>query len=253
MKYNRIKEIENYIKDVKVASLEDLLKKFDVSIQTLRRDLKELENKNVIRKVYGGIVYNEQNVSKSEVIDIRSREIENLEAKKEIGKLAAQVLEKNDVIFIDSGTTACQIIPNIRENLNLTVITHSVVAFEMLEKRTDIKVILLGGEYRSKVRSFFFDVSLLHYNFTKCFISAYGLSLENGLTNMDNFEGMVKKHVILSSKEVYVLVDQTKFSRFAYNSFEDFSHIKMIITDTIPAKKYVDFFTKQSIQMKAYI
>lgn len=50
MKYNRIQEIENYIKNAKVASLDELLNQFDVSIQTLRRDLKELENRNVLKK-----------------------------------------------------------------------------------------------------------------------------------------------------------------------------------------------------------
>lgn len=50
MKYNRIQEIENYIKNAKVASLNELLNQFDISIQTLRRDLKELENRNVIKK-----------------------------------------------------------------------------------------------------------------------------------------------------------------------------------------------------------
>lgn len=54
MKYNRIQEIENYIRQTKVASLDELLNQFDISIQTLRRDLKELENRNVIKKVYGG-------------------------------------------------------------------------------------------------------------------------------------------------------------------------------------------------------
>ena len=51
MKYNRIQEIENYIKNAKVASLDELLNQFDISIQTLRRDLKELENRNVITRI----------------------------------------------------------------------------------------------------------------------------------------------------------------------------------------------------------
>lgn len=67
MKYNRIQEIENYIKNAKVASLDELLNQFDVSIQTLRRDLKELENRNVIKKVYGGVVYNEDIVANGSV------------------------------------------------------------------------------------------------------------------------------------------------------------------------------------------
>lgn len=177
MKYNRIQEIENYIKNARVASLDELLNQFGISIQTLRRDLKELENRNVIKKVYGGVVYNEDIVANTEVIDIKSREIENLNQKQQIGKVAASLLEEQDVIFIDSGTTACQIIPFMNEDMYLTVITHSALAFEMLEGKKNVKIILLGGEYREKVKSFFFDVSALHYNFTKSFISTYGLSL----------------------------------------------------------------------------
>ena len=82
MKYNRIQEIENYIKNTKVASLDELLNHFDISIQTLRRDLKELENRNVIKKVYGGVVYNEGITTNTEVIDIKSREIENFRSNK---------------------------------------------------------------------------------------------------------------------------------------------------------------------------
>ncbi len=153
MKYNRIQEIENYIKNAKVASLDELLNQFGISIQTLRRDLKELENRNVIKKVYGGVVYNEDIVANTEVIDIKSREIENLNQKQQIGKVAASLLEEQDVIFIDSGTTACQIIPFMNEDMYLTVITHSALAFEMLEGKKNVKIILLGGEYREKVKS----------------------------------------------------------------------------------------------------
>lgn len=75
--------------------------------------------------------------------------------KQQIGKVASSLLEEQDVIFIDSGTTACQIIPFMNEDMHMTVITHSALAFEMLEGKKNVKVILLGGEYREKVKSFF--------------------------------------------------------------------------------------------------
>lgn len=250
MKYNRIQEIENYIKNAKVASLDELLNQFDISIQTLRRDLKELENRNVIKKVYGGVVYNEDIVANTEVIDIKSREIENLNQKQQIGKVAASLLEEQDVIFIDSGTTACQIIPFMNEDMHLTVITHSALAFEMLEGKKNVKIILLGGEYREKVKSFFFDVSALHYNFAKSFISTYGLSLENVLTNMDNFEGMVKNHVIHTSKEVIVLADDTKFSRVSYNCFAPIDSMNVVVTNKLPNKRYMNYFNENDILIR---
>lgn len=250
MKYNRIHEIENYIRQTKVVSLDELLVQFDISIQTLRRDLKELENRNVIKKVYGGVVYNEGISTNTEAIDIKSREIENLDQKKQIGYAAASLLEEQDVIFIDSGTTACQVIPFINEDMHMTVITHSALAFEMLEGKKNVRIILLGGEYREKVKSFFFDVSALHYNFTKSFISTYGLSLENGLTNMDSFEGMVKNHVIHSSKEVIVMVDDTKFSRVSYNCFAPIDSMHVVVTNKLPDKQYVDYFSKNNILIR---
>lgn len=170
--------------------------------------------------------------------------------KQQIGKVAASLLEEQDVIFIDSGTTACQIIPFMNEDMYLTVITHSALAFEMLEGKKNVKVILLGGEYREKVKSFFFDVSALHYNFTKSFISTYGLSLENGLTNMDNFEGMVKNHVIHSSKEVIVLADDTKFSRVSYNCFAPIDSMNVVVTNKLPNKRYMNYFNENNILIR---
>lgn len=170
--------------------------------------------------------------------------------KQQIGKVAASLLEEQDVIFIDSGTTACQIIPFMNEDMHLTVITHSALAFEMLEGKKNVKIILLGGEYREKVKSFFFDVSALHYNFTKSFISTYGLSLENGLTNMDNFEGMVKNHVIHSSKEVIALADDTKFSRVSYNCFAPIDSMHVVVTNKLPNKRYMNYFNENDILIR---
>ena len=155
MKYNRIQEIENYIKNAKVYAPEYVGKK-DLLVCGGKIECMEDKIEDfpiACEKVYGGVVYNEDIVANTEVIDIKSREIENLNQKQQIGKVAASLLEEQDVIFIDSGTTACQIIPFMNEDMHLTVITHSALAFEMLESKKNVKIILLGGEYREKVKS----------------------------------------------------------------------------------------------------
>ena len=95
MKYDRLLEIENFIKEKKSLTIEELLETFDISIQTLRRDLKELEDKGSVKKVYGGVIYNDENG----VIDIAYREVNLLQAKKEVGELASSLINDNDVIF----------------------------------------------------------------------------------------------------------------------------------------------------------
>ena len=243
MKYDRLLEIENFIKEKKSLTIEELLDAFDISIQTLRRDLKELEDKGSVKKVYGGVVYNEKNG----VIDIAYREVNSLEAKKEVGELASSLISNNDVIFIDSGTTACQIIPYIKDKKNLTIITHSLLALKELENRNDIKVILMGGEYRNDIKSFVFDVSKLNYNFNISFISTVGFDDKAGLTNNDYYEGQVKSEIIKHSKKICVVLDHTKFDKIMFNSFASLSDIDIVVSDEKVSKKYEDLFREYKI------
>ena len=243
MKYDRLLEIENFIKEKKSVTIEELLDAFDISIQTLRRDLKELEDKGSVKKVYGGVIYNEENG----VIDIAYREVNSLEAKKEVGELASSLISDNDVIFIDSGTTAFQIIPYIKDKKDLTIITHSLLALKELENRNDIKVILMGGEYRNDIKSFVFDVSKLNYNFNISFISTVGLDDKAGLTNNDYYEGQVKSEIIKHSKKVCVVLDHTKFDKIMFNSFASLSDIDFVVSDEKATKKYEELFREYKI------
>ena len=243
MKYDRLLEIENFIKEKKSLTIEELLETFDISIQTLRRDLKELEDKGSVKKVYGGVIYNDENG----VIDIAYREVNLLQAKKEVGELASSLINDNDVVFIDSGTTACQIIPYIIDKKNLTIITHSLLALKELENRNDIKVILMGGEYRNDIKSFVFDVSKLNYNFNISFISTVGFDDKVGLTNNDYYEGQVKSEIIKHSKKICVVLDHTKFDKIMFNSFASLSDIDIVVSDEKVSKKYEDLFREYKI------
>ena len=241
MKYNRLKEIEAYIKKNKSLTLDELIEKFDISIQTLRRDLKELEENGNIEKVYGGVVYKE----KPSVIDIGIREISSLDKKRKIGQIASALIKDKDVIFIDSGTTACQIVPYI--NKNVTIVSHSLLVIKELENRNDINAVLIGGQYRSDIKSFVFDTSDLPYNFDLAFVSTVGIDIKNGLTNNDFFEGTVKKQVIKHSKKTCVVLDDTKFDNVAFNKFGDIKDIDILVTNTKVDKKYIDCLSKYNI------
>ncbi len=240
MKYNRIKEIEEYIKEKKSLTLEELTNKFDISIQTLRRDLKELEEKGNIEKVYGGVIYKD-----GSVIDIGLRETGSLDKKRKIGELASSKVKENDVIFIDSGTTACQIVPYLKKNI--TIVTHSLLVIKELENRKDLNTILIGGQYRSDIKSFVFDTSNIPYNFDLAFISTVGFDLKKGLTNNDFFEGNVKKQVLNHSKIKCVVLDDSKFGNVAFNKFADIKDIDIVISNEKVNKEYLNYFSKNKI------
>lgn len=130
MKYDRLLEIENFIKEKKSLTIEELLETFDISIQTLRRDLKELEDKGSVKRSMVVLSI----TMKMELLISPIVKLIYYRQKKEVGELASSLINDNDVIFIDSGTTACQIIPYIKDKKNLTIITHSLLALKRIRK-----------------------------------------------------------------------------------------------------------------------
>ncbi|MGI6568812.1 MAG: DeoR/GlpR family DNA-binding transcription regulator [Erysipelotrichaceae bacterium] len=250
MKYNRINEIQAYLRKVKSATNEELIDIFKISSQTLRRDLKVLEDKSIVSKVYGGVFINEEESMKDDSFrDIKLRTTSHIKEKEIIGELAASLIEQNDTIFIDSGTTTCHIIPYLDKSKNITVITHSVIAMDMLKDMDGVKVILLGGEYLPRTRSFNFNQNDSHFYYSKAFIATVGLSINKGLTNMDLFDGNIKRYIINHSDEIYLMCDSSKFGCVAFNRFAEIEMINTLITDKLPETKFINYFKKHKIKV----
>ncbi len=249
MKHDRLQDMASYIRQVQSVTIEELLVKYNISIQTLRRDLNELEKQNIVHKVYGGVVTQEERVERTFVVDVGLRQSANFEQKKRIGLLAAELIEDNDIIFVDSGTTAYQLIPFIRNVQNITVISHSLHVMNALTQLPSITAICLGGVLRNETYSFLSDTSTNQYCFNKAFISTVGLSVTKGLTNTDYHEGTMKQHIIQNSDKVFILCDSSKFGEIAFNHFADFSNVDAIITDSQPSDNYIKFFAKNNITL----
>lgn len=107
LKEDRIKGIENYVIKHENVSINTLCSLFDVSKNTIRRDISELERKGVIKKIYGGITLK----NKTSTVPFQQREIKHKETKKIIAKAASNLVENGDIIYIDSGTTTMHMIP----------------------------------------------------------------------------------------------------------------------------------------------
>ncbi|RIM72276.1 DeoR/GlpR transcriptional regulator, partial [Staphylococcus arlettae] len=123
MKAKRIYEIESFIKENKTASIEELRQRFNVSINTIRRDINQLVDMNIVKKVYGGIEVIEDS---HKAVDYNKRNIENSNSKKIIVELAANEIEANDIIYIDTGTTTIHLLDYVDKHLTFTIITNSL-------------------------------------------------------------------------------------------------------------------------------
>ena len=249
MKLNRQKEMLSYIREKKTANNEELMHKFNVSIQTLRRDINILEEQGVVSKVHGGVVFNDSRESISSVSSVSERQGSNNEGKEYVGKLAAGMVQDGDVIFIDSGTTAYRMLHYMQYLKNVTVISHSIDVLQALRGVTNITGIGVGGVLDHNTGSFLMDTSLYNYNCNKAFISTVGISVSRGLTNTVLNEGAIKAAVMSHSAVRYIVADHSKFDVIAYNRFADFSKIDAIITDKCPEEKFINYFENNHIKL----
>lgn len=121
MKEERIHQIHELLIERKRISLDELCENFGVSKNTIRRDINELEEQGIIRKVYGGIVLKEAEIMSLEPFS--AREIRNINEKKKIAAVAAALVNDGEVIYIDSGTTTMHLLPHLAEKNFLTIVT----------------------------------------------------------------------------------------------------------------------------------
>lgn len=208
----------------------DLSKLYDVSEVTIRRDLKELEVEELLKRVHGGAVLNDNTKFEptfTEKIDKFYNE------KQAVGKLAATMIEDGDTIILDAGTTTLSIAKYITAK-NITILTNSVdVAFE-LAKKQNMEVIVIGGTLRWETRAFVgtvADNTIKDFRVDKAFIGANGVSILNGLTTPNIIEANTKREMIKIAKKIIVVCDHTKFTKVSFAKIIDLESIDIIITD----------------------
>jgi DeoR family myo-inositol catabolism operon transcriptional repressor len=249
VKLQRIQQIEEYLKTHGSASLDELCHHFDVSKNTIRRDLNELESQGSVKKVYGGVIWNEE----SRIIPtIAQREITMRKAKATIARKAAEFVSDNDIIMLDSGTTVVQMIGHLTTRRNLTIITNSVPVLNVVLAYNQFHVIVTGGDLYHPTASFVGMEAiswLKRLNASTLFLAATGVSLNKGITNYSTIEAEMKKAMIEISERVVLLVDHTKFDVVSLMAFADFKDIDMIITDIALPAEYEHYCAEHQVQI----
>ncbi len=248
MRLDRLNSMEQYILQNGTASLEDLATRFDISTNTVRRDLAELLDRGQIKKVYGGVSACTTQVP----LPMSVRAERARDAKREIGRLAAELVEDHTTVFLDSGSTTVCILPYLANKSDITVITHSLSALYEASKYPDLRVIALGGQY-SVPTSSYVGVSTLEMlsrmSIDLIFIAATGVSLDRGLTNTTYFEAEIKRTVVEHNKQIILMADHTKFDHTALFTFCEFKDLSGIVTDQKPSKPYLDTIEQKSIKL----
>jgi DeoR family myo-inositol catabolism operon transcriptional repressor len=246
LKAKRLDKIQNYINERGTVSLDELVKKFNVSKNTIRRDVQEITEEGEFKKVYGGVAVDKSNVT----VPFRDRQIHNFKEKKQIGKAAAEFVENGDIIFIDSGTTTVEMV-DFLTNKDLTIVTNNVDFIVKALPYENLKIISTGGMLERSTNSFTSadnDEIINSYNIMKAFLASTGLSIKNGVTNSLPLESGLKHSVVKQSAETFLLVDHSKFDKAALTTYCNLDEINYIVTDSIP-DKYQEYANENQIEI----
>ena len=229
----RFREIQKYVESHGTVTVQELTDLLNTSESTVRRDLTELHKRGTLIKVHGGATTVGTSVrTRDEELSVRRDR--NTEEKHKIAVYAAELIEADDFVYLDAGTTTACMIPYIMEK-TATFVTNAVShALELAEK--GFHVIILGGELKAATEAIVGNeacMSLQKFNFTKCFMGTNGASPAVGFTTPEINEAKIKECAMTHSLKSYVLCDSTKFHQVNPIRFGTFESAQ-IITEKLP-------------------
>lgn len=233
----RQEEILKLIEKNGSVTVQELTEYFKASESTIRRDLNVLDKKGALVKVFGGAVQNDRKLTtREEKVSLRM-ELHQAE-KQRIGRYAASLIQPDDFIYLDAGTTTGALIPCLTEH-SASFVTNAVShALQLAEN--GFRVILIGGEVKSSTEAIVGNeayVALQKYHFTKGFFGTNGISRRSGFTTPDINEAMIKECAMKHSRIPYVLCDHSKFHQTTPVCFGEFA-CAQVITDCLPDESY---------------
>ncbi|WP_297596548.1 DeoR/GlpR family DNA-binding transcription regulator [uncultured Cetobacterium sp.] len=214
LKEERRSEILKELEERKVVKVLELSNKYDVGIETIRRDLDCLEKLGKVRKVYGGAELPDEN---SEIINYAERLTIEVDEKNEIVEKAVALIEEGDSISLNDGSTTLFLAKLLKKRFEkLTILTNSLdIAQELLDAK-GYDVIMAGGFLSHEERAFFgvySEAIISNFIIDKAFIGVSGVSLCNGITDMSTSEANIQKKFIENSKESFILVNSSKIEK----------------------------------------
>lgn len=223
--YERLEKIRDYITEKGRASTQQLSEVFKVSMQTIRKDLKLLEENNLVKRIHGGA---ERTSTFEERLDI------NVEVKRNLCKIAAQYINDGDVVFIDGGTSYYYLIDYIPDNINITVVTASLPIAEKVKLTSDQDVYLLGGlvngtTLETTSPSAIREISNMVFN--KSFFGISGFSKDFSFTEDNYYSLDFKKKIKKNTSKSIVAASADKEDKVAFKKVFDFSEIDVFITE----------------------
>lgn len=243
MNSEREQRILEILLQEKQVTVKELSKRLFTSEPSIRRDLVTLENQHLLRRVYGGAILEENDVTKRR-IPFLIREMDQQQEKIRIAKKAAALVSDNSFLFLDSSSSAYNMIPFLTDKKNLTVITNGLKA-QMRLSENNIRTISTGGVILNASYALYGDESyktIERYNADFFFFSCRGLSDDGELTDISEPEDYVRLKMIEHSAASYLLCNSNKISTKYAHHLCHASELSGIISEYTPPTQLKPYF-----------
>ncbi|MDO4475168.1 MAG: DeoR/GlpR family DNA-binding transcription regulator [Lachnospiraceae bacterium] len=245
----RLSEIRQTVKRNKKVLVSQLSKEYGVTEETIRRDLEKLEQEGLITRTHGGAVLNMYHVS--EHIEYLRRAQTNKDEKQTIGRLTAEIIPTGVSLGVDSSSTGMEAISLLRDRRDITVLTNSVKIVRELDQAA-LTVISTGGVINNNTFSMQGSIArntINEYYLDYVLISCTGMSLDGGIFDSNEEEAAIKRVLIQRGQKIILMVDHTKFDKYAFVRVLGFDQLEAVVTDRKPDDEWLELFEEKGIDL----
>lgn len=236
------------LQEEKRVVVSELSQLYNVSEETIRRDLDKLENEGYAIKSYGGAVINE-NMSIDMPFNVRKNR--NVLGKQKIAEIVADMIRDGDQIMLDASTTAVFVAKAIKEKQRLTVITNSIEIMIELADVSGWNIISTGGTMKEGYLALLgskAEAALRGYFVDKAIVSCKAFDMERGIMDSNDLFAQAKQTMMNSAKESILAVDHSKFDNMSFSKVTDIHNLTVVVTDQKPSEQWLEFLETHKIK-----
>ncbi|ASA22155.1 DeoR/GlpR family DNA-binding transcription regulator [Paenibacillus donghaensis] len=244
----RRKRIIDLVHQDKRVLVADLSRMFEVTEETIRRDLEKLEKDGILSRTYGGAMLNRHT---NEDLPFVTRNAINTDIKRNIALKALGLIKDGDTLMVDPSSTAFEFLKLLGNKNNLTIITNSVNILHEFAN-SGMNIISSGGSLRYRSLSLVGPIAhdtIQRYNVDTAVISCKGIDLDQGITDSNEPECELKKYMLRQAEKVVLLADHTKFGKIAFTKLVELARVDCLITDRKPSDAWLKALKEQHIEV----
>lgn len=249
-KLARAEELLRIIEKRGTVSIKTLAMLANVSELTIRRDIRSMEEQNLVRNIRGTVFFNGQDLDDNYLLSVATTQ--HSKEKNAIGAYAASLIKPGELVIIDNGSTTEKLAAHIPPSMEATVLCYNMNVLNNLYRKPKISLIFCGGYFHSQTLMFECQESLEIIKRTranKVFVSAAGVHEMLGVTCVSEYELANKREIIKAGAERILLIDSSKFGVITPCFVSEITSFEVIVTDRGIPPHWVDYVRDKGIKL----